>query len=346
MPPPNKLNESELFTKYKSSYKSAFLDLSIHTFLFSSSFYLLWLFRNSWLSVFTIQFMAFMNVRTFIVFHDCGHNSYTPNKILNYIIGNICGVITFTPIYWKNRHDTHHNATGNIDNNYNYYYNETIYYTCNQYKTLSYIKKYIYKLFHNPIIFLLIIPTINFFILERFSFYKIITRKLRNKPNIIQIFVEQIINNVGVFYLLIFLYKINILYHFLMSNIIFASILLFGFHSEHTFNPSYVVNSKEWTKRNSGLSGSSFIQSPIWFKYFIMGIEYHHIHHTNAKIPGYNLQAYHEEVVSKSNIFDNIVKLSIFDCYNNLWLVLYDEDKKKYITFKEADEENIKSKIN
>lgn len=27
----NKINESELFKKYKSSYKSAFLDLSIHT---------------------------------------------------------------------------------------------------------------------------------------------------------------------------------------------------------------------------------------------------------------------------------------------------------------------------
>jgi hypothetical protein len=27
------------------------------------------------------------------------------------------------------------------------------------------------------------------------------------------------------------------------------------------------------------------------------------------------------------------------DCYNNLWLVLYDEEKKMYITFAEADEE-------
>jgi hypothetical protein len=57
----------------------------------------------------------------------------------------------------------------------------------------------------------------------------------------------------------------------------------------------------------------------------------------NAKIPGYNLQKYHEEVVSKSNLFDNVVTLSMTDCYRNLWLVLYDEDKKRYITFKEAD---------
>jgi omega-6 fatty acid desaturase (delta-12 desaturase) len=79
-------------------------------------------------------------------------------------------------------------------------------------------------------------------------------------------------------------------------------------------------------------------------KYFPMGIEYHHIHHMNAKIPGYNLQKYHEEVVSKSNMFDNVVKLSMTDCYNNLWLVLYDDEKKRYITFAEADEEIRKDK--
>ena len=70
-----------------------------------------------------------------------------------------------------------------------------------------------------------------------------------------------------------------------------------------------------------------------------MGIEYHHIHHMNAKIPGYNLQKYHEEVVSKSTIFDDIVKLSMNDCYNNLWLVLYDKDKDKYATLEEVNKE-------
>ena len=67
----------------------------------------------------------------------------------------------------------------------------------------------------------------------------------------------------------------------------------------------------------------------------------------NSKIPNYNLQYYHEEVVSKSDMFDDIVKLSITECYNNLWLVLYDEDKKKYITFKDAHiDDNLQKKIN
>ena len=97
------------------------------------------------------------------------------------------------------------------------------------------------------------------------------------------------------------------------------------------------VNSENWSQRNSGLVGSSFIQIPWYLKYFFSGIEYHHIHHMNSKIPGYNLQKYHEEVVSKSNMFDNIVTLSMSDCYNNLWLFLYDEDTNRYITFHEYD---------
>ena len=128
--------------------------------------------------------------------------------------------------------------------------------------------------------------------------------------------------------------------------IIFGFIIFSIFHNQHTYNPSYVIENEKWSQRDSGILGSSFIQIPYFLKYFFMGIEYHHIHHINSKIPGYNLQKYHEEVVSKSNMFDNVVKLSMKDCYNNLWLVLYDEDKKRYITFKEADEEIRNNKDN
>ena len=111
---PNKINESELFSKYKSCYKSAFLDLSIHTFYISCALYLMWFFRNSWLSVFTILFVGLLNIKTFIIFHDCGHQSYTPNKTVNYMIGIITGIITNTPFSWNFNHNTHHLTNGNI----------------------------------------------------------------------------------------------------------------------------------------------------------------------------------------------------------------------------------------
>ena len=342
----NKINESELFTKYKSSYKFAFLDLSLHTLLFFSSLYLLWIFRNSWLSILTIPFLGLVLHRNFIVFHDCEHNSYTPNKTLNYILSTYYGITTFTSPNWILDHHIHHLTNGNIENEYNFKFNELLYYNINQYKHFNNFQKQIFTFFHTPIIFFSFFPIIYFFVIQRFIYFiKKIKYKQKINSSLLIIFITHFLNNIGSFYLLLTTYKNNILVYYLLSSYIGFLINFLLFFNQHTYNPSYVVENKKWTQQNSGLKGSSFIQIPTYLKYFTMGIEYHHIHHINAKIPGYNLQQYHEDVVSRSNIFENVVKLYMNDCYNNLWLVLYDEDKQKYTTLKEVNEEIINSKI-
>ena len=40
------------------------------------------------------------------------------------------------------------------------------------------------------------------------------------------------------------------------------------FHNQHTYNPSYVVKNEQWSQRDSGIFGSSFIQVPYFLKYF------------------------------------------------------------------------------
>ena len=133
----------------------------------------------------------------------------------------------------------------------------------------------------------------------------------------------------------------NILMHYIISFYISSIFGFILFQNQHTFNPPYVVDNATWNFKDSGLLGSSFIQIPEYLKYFVGGIEYHHIHHINSKIPGYNLRKYHEEVVSTSNLFDNIVKLSIYECFENLKLRLFSEEKNRYIRL---DEVNISNK--
>ena len=340
IPKSNKINESELFTKYKSSYKSAFLDLSLYTFLFSSSFYLLWLFRSTWLNVLTIPFMALMNTKTFIMFHDCGHGSYTPNKTLNYIIGSLLGVFVFTPFCWNYHHYNHHLTNGNINNNLNHKYNETILHSLIEYKKMNRIMRFIYKIVRMPCVYYMFIQIVYFGIIQRME---VLVHKINKRHPFSQsmqkILFDTTFSNISLLLFIYYLLKFEMLGIYLISTYFFAVIAMTTFHNQHTFNPPYVVNNEDWNTKNSGLLGSSFIQIPKYLKYFFSGIEYHHIHHINSKIPGYNLQKYHEDVVSKSSVFDNIVKLSMIDCYNNLSLVLYDETKNKYITCNEADEE-------
>jgi omega-6 fatty acid desaturase (delta-12 desaturase) len=335
-----KINETELFIKYKSSYTSAFIDLFVHTFLIFSSLYLLWYFKNSWLSFLTVPLFGMLNIKTFMIFHDCGHNSYTPNKNLNYIIGLLLSCFISHPFFWNYNHNTHHNVNGNIENKYNYYFNETTFYTLKHYKSWSNISRCLFKFVKTPLFFFTIPIYLKILITHQLRIIPFIMYKTYDcKIPRIYLIVEQLVSTCGLLLTLYICNLYDILLLFIMSCFIGFTITVIIVHNEHTYNPSYVVGNNDWNYKDSGLRGSSFILIPSLLKYFFHGIEYHHIHHMNAKIPGYNLQKYHEEVVSKSNLFDNVVNLSMTDCYNNLWLCLYNEDKKKYITFEEADKE-------
>jgi omega-6 fatty acid desaturase (delta-12 desaturase) len=328
--------ESKLFIKYKSTYKSGLIDLTIHVFFMSLNIYLMYYFKNHWLSIFTTPLLSLFFVRSFIIFHDCCHNSYTPSKRINYIISNILGVIVFTSPNWIIDHNTHHLTNGNIENKENYFFNETIILTKKQYVSYNKKNKNIYYFYKNPYIFFTIVPLIYFLIAQRFIYiYKKYKRPLKYKKTLFMITFDHLINNFGILYKIYFVFKYNLFYHYIVSLFLSTTLLFMKFHNQHSYNPSYVVNDDKWSQKDSGIYGSAFTQIPYYLKYFFMGIEYHHIHHMNSKIPGYNLQKYHEEVILKSKLFDNVHKIEINDFFNNLWLVLYDNERNKYITFQE-----------
>ena len=332
------ISYSDLYNKYRSNYFLAFQDLFFHTFLLLSTYISLYYFRNIYfLSIPLTAILGLLHIKTFIIQHDCGHHSYTPNRLLNGILGTLLSGFSYLPYNWSYRHDTHHSTNGNIENKYQFNFNELVFYTFNEYKEMKHIKRTLLKLLFSPYILFSVLTWIKFIVVERFYVMKLIMKNYRYKPSIMQLILEQCFNNIIIILLNYIYYKHEIFTYVLLSTFLTTTIGALLFHNQHTYNPSYVVNDKQWNQPDSGLKGSSFIQIPWFFKYFTGGIEYHHIHHMNAKIPGYNLHKYHNEVISKSNLFDNITKLNMNDCYNNLWLKLYDEENKGYITFQEAD---------
>jgi omega-6 fatty acid desaturase (delta-12 desaturase) len=332
-------NETDLYMKYKSSYQSALKDCGTHFFLLSCAYYGLWFFRDSYMSIITIPLVSLLNVRTFIIFHDCCHDSYTPNKTLNFAIAHITGILTFTSPNWGLDHNIHHLTNGNKNNKFRFKHNELILFTEDEYVNMSSSERWMCDLFYNYRVYYTVFPFLYFFILQRFLY---LLKKIKNMEKIPKtlnyIIFNHAVNNAGIVSVLLFVSKNTFLLHFCSCSY-FSWILGFVlFHNQHTFNPSYVVDNDTWNTKDSGLLGSSFIQIPIYLKYFSGGIEYHHIHHINAKIPGYNLQKYHEEVVSNTPFFDNIVKVSMLECYTNLKLRLFSETKNRYIRLDEADE--------
>ena len=110
------LNETGLYLKYKSSYYSALQDFGTHFCLLSCAYFGLWVFQNSYASIITIPLVSLLNVKTFIIFHDCCHDSYTPNKTLNFYLAHITGILTFTSPNWALDHNIHHLTNGNKGN--------------------------------------------------------------------------------------------------------------------------------------------------------------------------------------------------------------------------------------
>ena len=63
-----------------------------------------------------ILFGAGLTVRIFIIFHDCGHQSFFKKQKYNKLFGFITGTLAFTPFkHWTWEHNVHHATVGDID---------------------------------------------------------------------------------------------------------------------------------------------------------------------------------------------------------------------------------------
>jgi omega-6 fatty acid desaturase (delta-12 desaturase) len=61
-------------------------------------------------------------------------------------------------------------------------------------------------------------------------------------------------------------------------------------HIEHTFDGAYRRHESEserkgWDKYESGMLGSSILVVPWGWGWMTAGLEFHHIHHTNTRVP-------------------------------------------------------------
>jgi len=342
------MNLSKILSNYKPSFWEAGKDLFIHSVISLSSLYATWYYRTSYLSVLTVPLLGLMNVRTFVVFHDCGHNSYTPSKRLNYVLGSILGTLVFTPFCWSYDHHNHHLTTGNKENTLSHNYNENIFHTLKEYKRMHPYLRTAYKIVKHPLVFGVPVASFYFVIVGRLSVF--IHKLLDLKPytqTLSRILYDTTLTNIGIYILLKTCIRYGIVYHYLLAALCGQIIGFFLFHNQHTFNPAYVVGNDTWNKVDSGLRGSSFIQVPWFLRYFMNGIEYHHIHHMSSSIPGYKIHKVHNELVQHSEFkekLSTITTLTMTECFHNLWLTLYDEDKGMYSTFEEADKEADKDK--
>ena len=266
-----------------------------------------------------ILFQALVGLKGFLIFHDCCHNSFSQNKTFNKILKYVSSTWCWTPVYWGNNHRLHHANSGNL-NTQNYNWNDTLVFTKKKYVSLTTYQRLAYRILRHPLCFFLLAPIGNWFIKYRLPV------RLVKHVNMYQ----KILNNICLGILLSLLYKLHggiFLYHYMISNYISGIIGIMLFHMQHVFNPSYVQR-ENWKFVDSALKGSSYIHIPIIFRWFTMGIQYHHVHHYNTSIPGYNLGKCH----NNEERFQHIEPLSLRQMIDSLSFTLYDEEKCKFVS--------------
>ncbi|WP_246021118.1 fatty acid desaturase [Paenibacillus lentus] len=266
-------------------------------------------------------------VRTFIIFHDCCHQAFFKSRLANEILGTITGVLTLCPYQqWKNTHSIHHATSSNLDKRG---VGDMWLLTIDEYMAASTWTKFIYRMYRNPFMMLVIGPIYIFLVAYRFN------RKGARRKERISTYVTNVAL-VGLYTLLI--WAIGWQAFLLVQLPIFFISGMLGiwlFYVQHQFEHSYFEHDEEWEYVNAAVEGSSYYKLPKLLQWITGNIGFHHVHHLSPKVPNYNLEKAHEATPPLQKATTITIRTSLRSLRFRLW----DERNKTFISFKELKEQ-------
>jgi omega-6 fatty acid desaturase (delta-12 desaturase) len=263
-------------------------------------------------------------VRTYILFHDCAHGSFLPWSKANEWLGATCGLLVFTPFQsWRHQHAVHHATSGDLDRRG---VGDVPTMTVAEYQALPQGRRIGYRLFRNPVVMFGLGPIWAMILAPRFV-------SSRERPRIRRSVWRTNLALAAVIGLLCWLLGWD---SFLLvempSALLAGSIGVWLFYVQHQFEDAYWQDSDSWSYDEAALKGSSYLKLPKVLQFFTGNIGLHHVHHLSTRIPNYNLQRAHDD----NPVFEQVPTLSIFDGIKSVRLKLWDEERGRLVTFREA----------
>ena len=269
----------------------------------------------------TVAFMC----RSYVIEHDCGHQSFLRSSWGNNLAGTIVGFGIMIPYeMWKMIHDSHHKNVGNLSTRD---FNPEIWtMTIYEYQESPTWKKYLYRFVRSRFARLIITPTINYGLGCRLI-HPNFSRKAK-----ISVIVHDII------YVLLFwfiIYTIGfqmILIIYIIPLILFFGIAAFTFYGQHQFEDTYWKGGDEYDWKEATFYGASDISSPSWFRWLVGNVVCHSAHHIYTSIPFYRLY----EAQAALNKEFNFKQISIVKVWELMGLKLWNPDTQKLVSFEAA----------
>lgn len=278
-----------------------------------------------WGLLLTIPAAGFL-VRLFMIQHDCGHGSFFAHRHTDDWIGRAIGVLTLTPYdYWRRAHAAHHASAGNLDERG---VGDITTLTVAEYKALSWWGRFGYRLYRHPGVMFGIGPVWLFLFQQRLPFGMMRSGALP--------WVSTMATNLAIATVAVGLIWLVGLVPFLLVHlpivIIAGAAGVWLFYVQHQFEETHWAESEDWEFQHAALHGSSHYDLPGFLRWLTGNIGIHHVHHLASKVPHYRLP----EVLRDYPELRDLGRITIMDSLRCVKLVLWDENRRKLVSFREA----------
>ena len=279
--------------------------------------------QGYWLALLLAVPAAGLLVRLFIFQHDCGHGSFFASRTANDWLGRALSLLTMTPYdSWKRTHALHHASSGDLSRR-GIGDIETL--TVKEYLALSWLGRFRYRFYRNPLFLILLGSPANFLVLQRIPFalgvpWRTTWRSVSALNLAMVAAYGTVMAAVGV----------------LPVVAVYLPIILMGawiggwlFYVQHQFESTTWDDAADWDVQVAAITGSSYYVLPRVLQWFTGNIGLHHIHHLNSRIPNYRLQ----ECIDDNAVLGRVNRLTLRESFACLWLALWDEERRKLIGF-------------
>jgi omega-6 fatty acid desaturase (delta-12 desaturase) len=273
----------------------------------------------------TVPAGAFL-VRVFLIQHDCGHGAFFPSKAANDWTGRVLGVLTLTPYaYWRQTHAVHHATSGHLDRRE---MGAIDTFTVEEYRAMSPLRRWAYRAYRHPLVQFGFGPSFVFFIQHRVP---VDLMRAGWRP-----WASAMATNVAVGLVAFAMGSWLGWGPFLLVTVptiaVAASLGVWLFYVQHQFEETHWSRQGRWSRDEAALHGSSYYDLPTPLRWLSANIGVHHVHHLDSRVPFYRLG----EVLKERPELKTIGRLTILESLRCVKLALWDEQRERLVSFREA----------
>ncbi len=264
-------------------------------------------------------------MRLFLIQHDCGHGAFFHHRFLNDWTGRVLGVFTMTPYdLWRRTHAVHHATAGNLARRG---MGDVDTLTVREYLALPRWRRLQYWLYRHPVVMFGVGPAYLFFLQHRVPVGMMrggwtpwLSTMATNAA--VAVIAGLLIWLVGV----VAFALVN-----LLTVLLAATFGVWLFYVQHQFEHTVWSDGADWDLHEAALHGSSYYVLPGILRWFTANIGMHHVHHLCSRIPYYRLP----RVLKENPELGTVGRLTVWESLKCVRLVLWDEDARKLISFRE-----------